>query len=156
MTKKTFIYSGILAMLVVMPTNAQSQDVNDRQFREFTQTIIIDGKEVQGYGTAYRDSNDGAWRIISQAKPREVKSDRVIVKEHVSPKVVILKKKQYPRYGYNHHGYSRHNSFFDRHHYKKTRYHNRARFNHGFHGKRHHGYHKQSHYKAKHYGKKYH
>lgn len=165
MTKKILIYSGILAIFAVVPSTAQSQESSDKHCREFTQIITINGKDVQGFGTACKSSKNDDWQIISQAKPREVKPDKIIVKEYSSPKVVILKQKKYPRYGYNNHGYSRHNDFVDKHHYKRSAYHGKRHsgfhtgFHSGFHGPKSFGfksgYHKKSHYKKKHYAKKY-
>lgn len=148
MHRRTFLYSTLLVALTAVPSIAQAQSATQEHCREFTQPITIDGEEVQGFGTACKSGENDDWKIVSQAKPREAKSEQVIVKEHSAPQVVILKKKQYPRYGYNNYGYSRHNHFVDKHYYyKNAKYHNKSRFGHG--------YHKKSHYKKKHYAKKY-
>ena len=45
------------------PTHTTVKD-NGTPCREFTSTIIVGGKEEQGYGTACRQA-DGSWKIVS-------------------------------------------------------------------------------------------
>jgi len=50
----------------VQPTRTY-ENADGRPCREFTQTIVIDGEEVQGHGTACRQP-DGTWKIVSEQR----------------------------------------------------------------------------------------
>jgi len=151
MHRKIYLYSTFFLALTAMPSLAQAQNSKQEHCREFTQKIIVDGEEVDGFGTACKNGDDGAWRIISQAKTREAKTiDKAIVKKEPAKKVVILKKKYYkPNHRY---AYSHHHDFVDKdyYNYKRVRHHYGHR--NFYHGK-HRGFSRHHYYKHGHRGR---
>jgi surface antigen len=63
----------------VTPTRTY-RDAGGRYCREFTQTVQIDGQNVQAYGTACRQP-DGTWQLIS--RQTEAPAQEVVIRERV-------------------------------------------------------------------------
>jgi len=153
MFKKIIFYSTF-CLVISGFTPAANAANGEKHCREFTQKIIIDGQEVDGFGKACKSNKDDDWEIVSEAKPHKLKN----IKNKPS-RVVVVKKRYYPKHKrknvFGHGYYDEEYDYYDKRRHKRTSLHdeilgrkyfyNKSRYNH------HSSFHKK-HFRHKHYG----
>ena len=138
---------GAVALILTSWAGQASAQTNSREVcREYTKTIYIGGKAVEGYGTACRQQ-DGSWEISklkgsehAQTKVKEhiVEDLRdkgareiIVIREPYYASTPALKARKYVGYPYGY--YNSYHRYYNNKHYKKSHYNH-----HGAHYKKHH------------------
>ena len=130
MIRKLLLMTSLMALPMVSAGDAQAREY----CREYTKTIYIGGKAVEGYGTACRQE-DGAWEVSQLEGPDKAKTK---VREYIvddlrdqgARNIVILNERRYvpttTRVVHYHNGV------------RQSRYHNYRHANYGYkHSKKH-------------------
>ena len=152
MIRKILIVATLAAIPTLSPIKAQAKEY----CREYTKTISVGGRAVQGYGTACRQ-RDGSWEVVKlEGSARAQEEVREVIYEDLNDlydnrrtgnhdKVVIVERSYKPYYRSSYY----HSSYRSSHHSWPVFFGYNSHY--GYHDKSAYRHHKKRYYKKKHY-----